>query len=99
ARPSACEAVCFGVRAGGRGARRGRGLRGGDRRRPRRAGGRARRARGDARRAGPRRAPSVSDRGQFTIEPWGLHEAVLDLDRLPPTETVFSPPTRPNGVR
>jgi len=24
----------------------------------------------------------VTDRHQFTIEPWGLHEAELDLDRL-----------------
>jgi len=32
----------------------------------------------------------VTDRGQFTIEPWGLHEAELDLDRLAHTETVFA---------
>jgi len=32
----------------------------------------------------------VTERGQFTIEPWGLHEAELDLDRLAHTETVFA---------
>ena len=32
----------------------------------------------------------MTDRHQFTIEPWGLHEAVLDLDRLAHTETVFA---------
>jgi len=32
----------------------------------------------------------VTDRHQFTIEPWGLHEAELDLDRLAHTETVFA---------
>ena len=32
----------------------------------------------------------MTDRGQFTIEPWGLHEAELDLDRLAHTETVFA---------
>ena len=32
----------------------------------------------------------MTDRHQFTIEPWGLHEAELDLDRLAHTETVFA---------
>ena len=32
----------------------------------------------------------MTDRGQFVIEPWGLHEAELDLDRLAHTETVFA---------
>ena len=32
----------------------------------------------------------MTDRSQFTIEPWGLHEADLDLDRLAHTETVFA---------
>ena len=32
----------------------------------------------------------MTDRSQFTIEPWGLHEAELDLDRLSHTETVFA---------
>jgi alpha,alpha-trehalose phosphorylase len=32
----------------------------------------------------------VTERGLFTIEPWGLHEPELDLDRLNQTETVFA---------